>query len=317
MKNLTNHGGIFSVRRQIWHTTAGPQSPIAAVIGSFTNPVINLISDCRQFKKDWSGPPAQNTAKSLGEANGELAKNSEVKIIQTHNSKRRRTAVANFATSVLGHSLKAPVAFFYNLANGFHNCPAVLYSDHTVRSYPPITGLSSGLVRSGKEFGFGLYDAVTGLVTQPYLGYKEASNKNESRGVGILKGVGKGFGGLLLKPGAAVTGIPGYGFKGVERRIERWLKGSDVFLHGETGILQAAKDQVKNEIQMARGERSRVQMMWDDSKGSGMGKRILERRVWQGYREIMEMRAKEDWSIFEQDILDRWDKLTASHGHIW
>ncbi len=39
-----------------------------------------------------------------------------------------------------------------------------------------------------------MYDGFTGVVTQPLQGYKE-----EGR-IGIYKGIGKGIGGILIKP---------------------------------------------------------------------------------------------------------------------
>jgi hypothetical protein len=81
------------------------------------------------------------------------------------------------------------------LAKGFHNAPK-LYHDRTVRTPDKVTDLASGIKVAGKELGFGVYDAVTGLVTQPYHGAKEEGP------LGFLKGAGKGIGGLLLKPEA-------------------------------------------------------------------------------------------------------------------
>lgn len=47
-----------------------------------------------------------------------------------------------------------------------------------------------------QEFGFGFYDGISGLVTQPLEGAKK-------EGVaGLIKGFGKGIGGVVLKPGA-------------------------------------------------------------------------------------------------------------------
>jgi hypothetical protein len=283
-------------------------------VGTFTTTAASFVADCRAFGNDLSNSSPDST----NQVSEDLASGSSLeqkgKASTRRKSKRKRSAVFNLAGSILGHSLRAPVAFFYNLANGFHNSPTILLSDRTVRSYPPITGFNSGLVRSGKEFGFGLYDGVTGLISQPYRGYKDADDRNQTPAVGILKGIGRGIGGLVFKTGAAVTGIPGYGFKGLEREIERWWLGSDIFLHGETEILYLAKDQIKNDMAKANGSRSRVQMMWDDSKGAGMGKRILERRVWQGYREVREMKTKEGGAEMEKEILERWDKLVKESG---
>ncbi|KAF2668843.1 UDP-Glycosyltransferase/glycogen phosphorylase [Microthyrium microscopicum] len=297
------------VRHKDWHTTAGSQQPISAIIGTATNTAANLISDCRQLAKELSSTPIEGSTGKSTDSDTSNDKNMER--TTTHRPKQKRKAWAHFAGSVFGHSLKAPVAFFYNLANGFHNCPAFLMSDRTVRTYPPITNLSSGLSRSGKEFGFGLYDAVTGVVTQPYLGYKYAKENQHSAVGGVAKGVARGFGGLVLKSGAAVTGIPGYGFKGLEREIERWWKGSDVFLHGDPTFIMAVKDQAATREQMKKGERTRMQMMFDDSKGSGMGKRILERRVWQSYRDLRTLQSRTDYEVVQKEILDRWEMLKA------
>jgi hypothetical protein len=283
------------------------------LIGTFTNTAAGFITDVRHLVKELSSPQPEITAKSPEDGSDESPVSDDVQISIPPPLKRKRAAVINFAGSVLGHTLKAPVALFYNVANGFHNCPATVLSDRTVRTHSPITGFGSGLARSGKEFGFGLYDAVTGLVTQPYYGYKDASDRKQTAAVGIAKGVGRGFGGLFLKTGAAVTGIPGYSFKGLERTIERWVQGSDVYLHGESEIIWIAKDQVRRKIETQDGQRTRVQMMWDDSKGAGMGKRILERRVWQGYRDYSEMKARDDAATIEKEVLERWDELTRSH----
>jgi hypothetical protein len=314
--SFTNYSGTFSVRSKLWHVTDGAQGPTAAFIGTFTNTAAGFITDFRHLAKDLSSPPPQSTVKSPEDASGESAMHDDMQRSVPRNSKRKRTAVINFAGSLLGHTLKAPVALFYNVANGFHNCPAILLSDRTVRTHSPITSLGSGLARSGKELGFGLYDAVTGLITQPYYGYKDASDRKQTAAVGIAKGVGRGFGGLFLKTGAAVTGIPGYSLKGLERTIERWVQGSDVYLHGESEIIWIAKDQVRRKIETQNGQRTRVQMMWDDSKGAGMGKRILERRVWQGYRDYSELKKRDDAAAVEKEILERWDMLTSSKAGV-
>jgi hypothetical protein len=47
-----------------------------------------------------------------------------------------------------------------------------------------------------QEFGYGFYDGISGLVTQPIAGAKKEG------AAGLVKGVGKGIGGLILKPGA-------------------------------------------------------------------------------------------------------------------
>lgn len=49
-----------------------------------------------------------------------------------------------------------------------------------------------------QELAYGFYDGITGLVTQPIRGAQEAGV------IGAIAGVGKGVGGLVLKPGAGL-----------------------------------------------------------------------------------------------------------------
>lgn len=94
---------------------------------------------------------------------------------------------------VVETGFKTPMNFCMGLAKGFRNAPK-LYNDETVRKPEKVTGIASGLKVAGKEFGFGLFDGVTGLVTQPLKGAeKDGAN-------GLIKGFGKGIGGLMLKP---------------------------------------------------------------------------------------------------------------------
>ena len=91
--------------------------------------------------------------------------------------------------------LKIPMDLSSSIAQGFHNAPR-LYGDHTVRASENITGFQSGIKAAGKDLALGFYDGISGFVTQPIRGAKE-------NGVaGLLSGVVKGVGGLVLKPAA-------------------------------------------------------------------------------------------------------------------
>lgn len=91
--------------------------------------------------------------------------------------------------------VKSPMNFCLGLAKGFRNIPK-LYNDDTVRPTEKVTDLSTGIRVAGKELGYGFFDGVAGLVTQPYKGA-------EKEGVaGLVKGFGKGIGGLVAKPAA-------------------------------------------------------------------------------------------------------------------
>ncbi|KAN0094046.1 glycosyltransferase family 1 protein [Hyaloscypha variabilis] len=130
------------------------------------------------------------------------------------------TRATKGAARIVVAGLKSPMDFTLGIARGFHNAPK-LYGDDTVRPQAKVTDFQSGLKAAGKEFGYGFYDGITGLVTQPLRGAEKEG------AAGLLKGIGKGIGGLVLKPGAAIWGLPGYAFMGVNKEIQK-LFGSSV-----------------------------------------------------------------------------------------
>ena len=121
---------------------------------------------------------------------------------------------------ILSAGFKSPMDFTMALSKGFHNAPK-LYGDETVRKSEPVSDLRTGLRAAGKEFGYGLYDGITGLVTQPVKGAQKEG------AAGFVKGFGKGIGGIVMKPGAGFWAIPGYTMKGVYREIAN-RQGSSV-----------------------------------------------------------------------------------------
>ena len=134
----------------------------------------------------------------------------------------RQTGV--HASKGLGQFTKAlvqsPMELSMSLTKGCHNLPK-LWGDDTVRPQAQVSDFMSGAKAAGKEFGLGWYDGVTGLVTQPWKGaQKEGAS-------GFFKGIGKGMGGFVTKPGAALLGIPGYMMKGVHKEVQK-LFGSNV-----------------------------------------------------------------------------------------
>ncbi|KAI2631540.1 family 1 glycosyltransferase [Hypomontagnella submonticulosa] len=117
-------------------------------------------------------------------------------------------------------AIESPMEISVSITKGFHNVPK-LWGDETVRPQEKVSDLKSGVKAIGKEFGFGWYDGVTGLFTQPWKGaQKEGAS-------GFFKGVGKGVGGFLTKPGAALWSIPAYFMKGVYKEVQN-LFGSNV-----------------------------------------------------------------------------------------
>lgn len=126
---------------------------------------------------------------------------------------------AKAAGRIASAGIKSPMDFTLSIAKGFHNAPK-LYGDETVRKSEKITDFQSGLKAAGKEFGYGFYDGITGLVTQPLAGARKEG------AAGFVKGAAKGIGGLILKPGAGIWGLPGYTAKGAYAEIVKHFGSS-------------------------------------------------------------------------------------------
>jgi UDP:flavonoid glycosyltransferase YjiC (YdhE family) len=92
-------------------------------------------------------------------------------------------ATGRLTADVTKACLETPVAFFYNVANGFHNYPSYSLLSIDVRRRDEITDLSSGLQIAGKEFVVGLFDAFTGLVVKPYQGWQKDGAKGFGKGI--------------------------------------------------------------------------------------------------------------------------------------
>ncbi|KAF7889829.1 uncharacterized protein EAF02_002244 [Botrytis sinoallii] len=97
------------------------------------------------------------------------------------------------------------------LADGFHAVPT-LYGEK-VRDHGALTDWKSGGVIAGKSFGYGFYDGITGIVTQPMQGAKKDG------ALGFAKGLAKGTVGLITKPGAAMFGLMAYPAMGLYKSI--------------------------------------------------------------------------------------------------
>lgn len=127
----------------------------------------------------------------------------------------------------------APVDLAMAIAQGFHNAPR-LYGDDTVRRPTRVTGIRSGLKAAGKEFVYGWYDGITGLVRLPIKGAKE-------EGIcGAFAGFGMGLGGFVLKPLGGLAAPFGYTLKGIVKQIERG--GQPVKCIRRARIVQAQRE---------------------------------------------------------------------------
>lgn len=77
----------------------------------------------------------------------------------------------------------------------------------------PVTGLRSGVVVAGKNFGHGMLEAATDIVVYTYHGKKEQGP------AGVAKGVAKGVSSLVTKSAAAALGLVAYPAQGVYRSL--------------------------------------------------------------------------------------------------
>ncbi|KAH8884185.1 putative glucosyl/glucuronosyl transferase [Thozetella sp. PMI_491] len=115
--------------------------------------------------------------------------------------------------------VQSPMDLSMSFTKGFRNLPRH-WGDDTVRPQAQVSDFKSGARAAGKEFGLGWYDGVTGLVTQPWKGAQKDGAS------GFFKGIGKGMGGFIAKPGAGVVGVLGYTMKGVHKEVQKLFRGN-------------------------------------------------------------------------------------------
>lgn len=161
---------------------------------------------------------------------------------------------------ILETGMKTPLNFTMGLARGFRNAPK-LYNDDTVRPQEKVTDFASGLKVAGKEFGFGFYDGISGLITQPLKGAEKEG------AAGLLKGFGKGVGGLVLKSGAAVWSLPAYTMAGMHAEVRNRFSRSSINYIITSRVLEG-KEQLGS---ASGGEQRDIVVRWrakrDDLKG--------------------------------------------------
>ncbi|KAF3762246.1 family 1 glycosyltransferase, partial [Cryphonectria parasitica EP155] len=156
--------------------------------------------------------------------------------------------------------MKTPMNFCLGLAKGFRNAPR-LYNDDTVRKQEKVTGLASGVMVAGKEFGLGLFDGITGLVTQPLRGAEKDGAK------GLISGFGKGIGGIVFKPAAGVWAVPAYLMKGVHAEFRAKFHKSVENYIIVSRILQGQDDQRHANPQEQNDIVLRFNSLKDEMKG--------------------------------------------------
>ena len=174
-------------------------------IGSGSMP--NALQDRLSPKPD---EPSRSGVRSRA-AYGSGEDNDMLRRTGPHTSK----GLGRFAKALV----QSPMELSVGITKGFHNVPK-LWGDDTVRPQEQVSDFKSGVRAVGREFGFGWYDGVTGLVTQPWKGAQKEGTS------GFFKGIGKGVGGFVAKPGAALVGILSHPMKGLHKEVQKLFGGN-------------------------------------------------------------------------------------------
>ncbi|KAG0154602.1 hypothetical protein PDIDSM_170 [Penicillium digitatum] len=147
--------------------------------------------------------------------------------IRTHSSRMSKKFLKNI--------LWLPTDVTLSFSKGFHNAP-MFYHDQMVKETPKVTGFRSGLAAAETELRDGFYYGITGLVTQPQYGAKHHGTK------GMVKGIGKGIGGVILKPPAGICGLFGYPLVGLRLKLQKSLGRSQQLSIMASRIAQGIED---------------------------------------------------------------------------
>lgn len=149
--------------------------------------------------------------------------------------------------------LKSPMDFSISLARGFQHTQKML-GDKTVRRPERVTDLKSGFAAAGRTLGFGFLDALSGIIVQPVNGARDGGP------VGLVKGIGRGLSGIVLKPGAAMTGFPAYALKGMYKELKNYIS-----LDFSRYIVAARKAEGEEELRNSTEEtRSSITQWWQE-----------------------------------------------------
>lgn len=186
---------LASEHPDAWHRAPGPSR----------DPVSSIGSALSETPADFCSQPSHCIHSMHDTTEGTFVKDTNLD---------RPLESGKGLTRVVRATLKSPVDFTMALSQGFHSIP-LLYGDRTVRTPGRVNGVRSGLKVAAQEFGFGIYDGITGLVTQPMNGAATG------RTLGFVKGFGVGVCGALIKPCAAFFALPGYTMDGVHKSLRR------------------------------------------------------------------------------------------------
>jgi hypothetical protein len=122
------------------------------------------------------------------------------------------------------------------------------------------------VLRIAQEFGFGLYDGITGIVTDPYKGAKKEG------GIGFVKGVGRGIMSVPFRVMGGAWSVPGYAMKGLYQEMVK-SKGKSVQNYIIAARIAQGYDEASSVTQEERDEiiKKWGHMKWGIKKKRNVG----------------------------------------------
>ncbi|KAF2168717.1 glycosyltransferase family 1 protein [Zasmidium cellare ATCC 36951] len=182
------------------HSSVLPRQPSSVVGDSTLSQVSTQTRSTSNF---------DDTGRSLASTQTNSSTKSKNRDMMRHGAHKSK-GIGRFAKSFF----YSPMEMSVGITKGFHNAPK-MWGDETVRPQERVTDMKSGMIAVGREFGLGWYDGVTGIVTQPWRGAQKEGT------AGFFKGVGKGIGGFIVKPGAASMGMMSHTLKGIHKEVQK------------------------------------------------------------------------------------------------
>ncbi|CBY00654.1 similar to glycosyltransferase family 28 N-terminal domain protein [Plenodomus lingam JN3] len=166
-------------------------------------------------------------------------------------------ATAHYGKDLTKTGLQAPVAFFYNVANGFRNFPSYVLRNEMNRRRDEITGLGTGLTVAGRECILGFYEAFAGVLCHPYMAARQEG------AIGVPKGLGRSLSSFSCHILAGVFAVPGYTLKGIEAALS---KHSTTDLQAELYLIRL-RQAIHDKSQTTQEERAEVVEKWKNLQG--------------------------------------------------
>ncbi|TDL28120.1 glycosyltransferase family 1 protein [Rickenella mellea] len=100
-----------------------------------------------------------------------------------------------------------------SIHEGLHNVPKLYGSK--VRDTGKVEDFESGMKKAGKDFFYGYYDGITGLLTEPMQGAKKEGF------MGAIKGSARSFVNVTVRPAAGIVGLVANPLQGVWKSMQK------------------------------------------------------------------------------------------------